>query len=188
MFAPVSDYFLDHKFEAMLYSDVQVPRLAFGLIVYLWLDRNSLKLPAGTRSLLKLYAYCFIPSVVLVFSGWVWVPEIRGLASVICFLVTGLLAEELIFRGALYELAEKVLPTRKIWIFSLPTLWTAALFGLNHFQYHDFKLTGPAAVQMSYTFLGGLYFGYLRDKFGSIWAPAGIHFLCNLLVVIKFAV
>jgi membrane protease YdiL (CAAX protease family) len=203
-FAPFAFYLLDDRLESILenrlrsllgpaelrafvtWTDIRALSLSFALTAFLLFARKSeTRRPIDFKRLARLYAYCFVPAAILIFCGAVWVPKIADPESVVCFLLTGLFAEELLFRGALYALAKKVLPDRRIWVLTLPVFWTAALFGLHHFQFHGFKLTGPAAFQMGYTFLGGLYLGYLREEFDGIWAPAGIHLICNLFVVIS---
>src|SRR5690606_16855531 len=53
-----------------------------------------------------------IPTAWFVLVARVWVPRLEGWVDYVAFLGTGLLAEELLFRGALYELADRVAPLR----------------------------------------------------------------------------
>ena len=93
---------------------------------------------------------------------------------IIFFLITPV-AEELLFRGAVYE------ALRKMNIY--PIVGSALLFGLHHLQYFDFHLTRFAVFQMTYTFFLGLLFGLMRKKSSSIYPSLVTHILINWVTV-----
>tara|TARA_R110000851_G_scaffold174822_1_gene321026 strand:+ start:14493 stop:14987 length:495 start_codon:yes stop_codon:yes gene_type:complete len=73
--------------------------------------------------------------------------------------------EELVFRGALWWLLEKFLPTNAVWII------TSILFAMAHID----------ILHVIAVFPLGALFGYLRKKTGSIWAPMIAHATNNIL-------
>lgn len=94
-------------------------------------------------------------SVVLVMAGWllgtslvvlcgrVWTPPLgfgdRG--DYFAFLCSGLLAEELLFRGTLQSLAARLMPEGTL-LRPGPAIWlVSAFFALSHLQYHGFRPT-----------------------------------------------
>jgi hypothetical protein len=84
-------------------------------------------------------------------------------------MLTGLLAEEFLFRGAIYELTKKAFPNLYIWRFSGPVLISSIFFGLQHLGYHHFQINQASISQVIYTFIMGLFFGVLDFE----WAFAG---------------
>jgi membrane protease YdiL (CAAX protease family) len=111
----------------------------------------------------------------------VWVPDIRGTTDVIAFMGTGLFAEELLFRGAVFEAAARAAAGNK----TLPIAVSAVAFGLSHFQYHHFELTEPAVAQVLETILMGGFFGYLRATTDSIWPATGLHVANNAFTLLR---
>lgn len=122
-------------------------------------------------------------SVVALFVFHVWTPSLPSWIDLASFLGTGLLAEEFLFRGAVFALAQKLfgtagrLPVAAIGI-------SAVLFGLQHFGYHGWHFTGPALTQVSYTIAFGILLGLLRSSSDGLSVPTAVHFLNNLLTVI----
>ncbi len=101
--------------------------------------------------------------------------------DLVAFLATGLLGEELLFRGAIYSLALAALPRRRVGPLALAAVLSAAVFSLSHFQYHGWHATPAALAQVGITFPLGLVLGYLRGDSGSLWPPLVVHLLNNLL-------
>jgi membrane protease YdiL (CAAX protease family) len=106
--------------------------------------------------------------------GPMWHPEATTLLGTLSFLGFGLVAEELIFRGVVFQLAADAVSTRAAIVI------TAALFGLSHLAYHDFELTSAAIQQASYTSVIGLLLGWQRQRTGALTLPIATHFLLNL--------
>ena len=115
---------------------------------------------------------------VAVFVLRVWVPRLPTAWDMALFLVTGLLAEEFWFRGALFSLWQRTHSARTA------VMVTALLYGLSHWQYHGFAFTVAAAVQIGYTLLLGLVFGVLRGQTRSAWAAVGLHLAVNGIAAI----
>lgn len=79
--------------------------------------------------------------------------------------------EELIFRGVCYHYACRLtagMPNRK-----------AAFYIANTIQALAFGIFHGNLVQGIYAFLLGLLLGYLRERFGSVWASILAHMLVN---------
>jgi len=119
----------------------------------------------------------------------VWTPALgfHRAADWVAFLGTGLLGEELLFRGAVFHLAADVFhddPARRLG----PAVWASAvLFALAHAQYHAFRVTGALVVQVLYTVPMGLAFAFLRKQTRSIWPSTAVHVACNALSVLRAA-
>ncbi len=94
---------------------------------------------------------------------------------VIFFIVTPI-AEELIFRGFVFRVFEKVST-------SSPVVFSAVLFGLHHLQYTNYSLTTFAIFQVAYTFVLGLLLGKVRKLSGSIYIGILLHIIINLVSV-----
>lgn len=93
------------------------------------------------------------------------------------------IGEELLFRGWLYRILDRVWPAK----FPSPTnplpvaVWlTAVAFSVWHLQ--NLMMDPPLVVgfQIFYTFFTGLWLGYLRWKGGRLWLPLAAHLLLNL--------
>ena len=81
--------------------------------------------------------------------------------------------EELIFRGVMYHYAKGIvatIPDRKK-AFYMANVIQALAFGIFHGN----------LVQASYAFLLGLMMGYVRERFGSIWASILAHMAVNFV-------
>lgn len=89
----------------------------------------------------------------------------------IFFIITPI-AEELIFRGWMYDWLNKIVRLS-------PVLITALLFGLHHWQYFSYRIVPFAIFQISYTFILGLFFGKIREKSGNIYLSVLLHVLIN---------
>lgn len=106
-----------------------------------------------------------------------WISYTTGVYSILCFVLIGPLQEELLYRGALFELAQRVWPSRRFWS---PVIATTIPFALQHFQFHGYQLSRPALLQVGFTIPMGLVFGSLRSLSGSIWPGFVVHVLTNL--------
>ncbi len=79
--------------------------------------------------------------------------------------------EELIFRGVMYHYAGNIvsgMPNRR-----------AAFYIANSIQALAFGIFHGNLIQGTYAFFIGLALGYLRERFGSIWASILAHMLIN---------
>jgi membrane protease YdiL (CAAX protease family) len=138
-------------------------------------------------SVLRVALCWLIPAAYAVLVARVWVPALPRWIDVVAFLVTGLLAEELLFRGAIFNLANRILaekPRAAAWS---SVLVSSVFFALQHLQYHGFQWTPAATVQVGYTFVMGVCFGVVRQRSESVWAAIAVHFINNLFVVLRQA-
>ncbi len=106
-----------------------------------------------------------------------WIRYTSGTLAIVCFVLVGPLQEELLFRGALFELAERGWPAGGPWV---PVLLTTVPFALQHFQFHQYRLTADALIQVGFTVPMGIVFGRLRQESGSLWPGLAVHVLTNL--------
>lgn len=92
------------------------------------------------------------------------------------------LMEELIFRGALFILAIKLIGERKA------ILLSAVVFGIYHwFSYNVFGNLLPMMNTFITTSIGGLMFAYAYAKTRSLYFPIALHFGWNLLTITVFS-
>jgi membrane protease YdiL (CAAX protease family) len=87
-----------------------------------------------------------------------------------------MLLEELLFRGALFDLCDRVFPPNER--IDPAILITTLLFALGHLQYDDFDV-GKAAFTVLYVLPTGVLFGWARRRSGSIWPSVALHGVAN---------
>jgi membrane protease YdiL (CAAX protease family) len=102
-----------------------------------------------------------------------WPAYTKGWASVLGFVLVAPIGEEMLFRGALYELVEREWPRAALFVSTL-------FFSLHHFELHGFRATNAALSQVGFTFVMGWVFGRFRRESGSLWPGLGLHVLTNL--------
>lgn len=98
------------------------------------------------------------------------------------------LAEEIVFRGVLIGLLHRAftgdgLPAR--WG---PTLVTAVAFGAVHGLSVQEGVTSFEWLYFSYTFVGALAYGWLRERTGSVAFPVAAHALGNTVALVGGAI
>ncbi len=165
--------------------DARLTSLLASAALYVWLRppqrcRSSLKdvPPWRGAALLLLSGAWLIVTAIADFVVHVYLPPVHGASAVAAFLLCGAVAEELLFRGAVFGLAKQV--WGKGW---KPVLLSAAAFSLAHLQYHSFRLTPQAWAQIGYTLPMGTVFGILRWKSRRLWPSAGLHIANNCLAL-----
>lgn len=122
-------------------------------------------------------ALWLVPTAFLTLAHQVWVPYISGPIDIIAFMLTGLLAEEFLFRGAIYDLFLSASGHKAGT--KLAIGYSAIFFGLSHFQYHHFALTQASVAQVLYTMVLGVLLGMIRGRSGSIWPCVLVHMAGN---------
>ncbi|MBN2549811.1 MAG: CPBP family intramembrane metalloprotease [Anaerolineales bacterium] len=121
----------------------------------------------------------------LALAPWMFVPEpgskvSQALLSVVYFYFFVAPAEEIFFRGYIQSRLNQVFG--RPYLFSGVSWgwgWIIAslLFGLWHVIWNPFALAGW--LHGLWTFFVGLLFGYVREKSGSVMAPAWLHGVLN---------
>lgn len=172
-------------------AEYRVTSLAVCLFAYLISGPDrSYQPPArdtNWRMIAIVAAFWFVPQVLMVYVVHVPVPMLRTAPDFVAFLLTGLLAEELLFRGAIFQLAQRALPRTLVTVGAELPLWpivvSALCFSLAHLQYYGFAITGASVAQVSYTMIMGLMWGTLRPLSSSMWPAVGVHVVTNLLVL-----
>ena len=100
------------------------------------------------------------------------------------FLICVPIGEELLFRGWLYAIIERVQgPIYATRTNPLPlALWMSSLaFSLWHLQNWGFLGASLTLFQVGYTFFTGLWLGVLRWKSRSLWPAIAAHIVINAL-------
>lgn len=105
-----------------------------------------------------------------------WVAYVTGAPALIGFLLLGPITEELIFRGSIFELAERAWPQVAV----APILVSTALFSAYHLQLHDYQITPFVLLQLAFTLPLGYVLGTVRGLTGSIWPGLAVHIATNL--------
>ena len=105
-----------------------------------------------------------------------WPAYAHGPAAVAAFLLVAPLGEELLFRGAIFELVQRGWPGKKL----LPVTLSAVFFSVHHFELHRFQIDSASLSQVAFTLPMGLVFGALLLWTGSLWPAFGLHVLTNL--------
>ena len=91
------------------------------------------------------------------------------------FLLLAPLQEELLFRGSIFELTQRITTNR------LMPIWVSAiLFSLHHLQLHGFHFTPAAWLQLGFTLPLGVILGILRTESRSLWPGLSLHILTNI--------
>lgn len=115
----------------------------------------------------------------------VWVPSLKDWVDWTAFMITGLVAEEILFRGILYDLCVKVFRDRRILNLSMPVLITSILFGLQHLSYHGFRINAASITQVVYTTVMGIIFANVKESTGRLWPVIVLHMLTNSFTLIR---
>ena len=119
-------------------------------------------------------------TAVAVFAFDVGTTRHGNFRAAVDFVVTGVVAEELLYRGAIFSAAETVASQRRLLGLPFPVVFSALLFALGHLQYYGFDF-GLTSELRWYTPFMGLVLGVLRNASGSIWPPIAVHSLSNIL-------
>jgi membrane protease YdiL (CAAX protease family) len=82
--------------------------------------------------------------------------------------ITPAIFEELTFRGVMYNLSATILPERFVIVL------TACLFAIMHLS----------LVSMLWLLPFGIFLGYLRKKYNTLWYGVVFHFAFNLTAVV----
>jgi len=104
-----------------------------------------------------------------------WQPYATGTAAVLGFLVFGPIAEELLFRGAVFELAKRVFPQST----AAPIAISAVLFSAYHLQIPGYEVTPFVLFQLAFTLPLGVVLATLRTWTGSLWPGLLLQIVTN---------
>jgi membrane protease YdiL (CAAX protease family) len=105
--------------------------------------------------------------------------EPRDPAGIVGFLLISPFVEELLFRGALYELVGERGSGRRAHVWAIYT--TAVVFALAHFGGYRFQVSELALRHVGLMVPTGMFFAWLRARSGSIWPSTVAHGLTNLV-------
>ena len=99
--------------------------------------------------------------------------------------VLGSIAEEIVFRGAMWSIFKQLSGKGKEQIIAL--LGTSVLFGVSHIGYwvqSSWPLPPGAYVHVISMVLAGLFFGVFRLKTRSLTVPISFHMLANGVILL----
>lgn len=169
-------------------ADLRLTSLLLITLIWIWIGKKN----QTDRSDVAFHPrQLILPIIWTIFTAYfvlvkqVWVPKLVNWIDFTAFLLTGLLAEELLFRGTIFNLCGKVFGFRKIAKFSAPVWISAILFSLQHLGYHGFQINSASVSQLSYTLLMGLVFGHFRESTGCLWPVITLHMITNSFTVIR---
>lgn len=115
-------------------------------------------------------------SLLYALSQGAWIAYVTGVAAVLGFVLVGPLTEELLFRGAVFELAERAWPKTPLFAITL----SSALFSAYHLQLHAYQVTPFVMFQLVFTLGMGYVLALVRSFSGSIWPGLVLHVATNL--------
>lgn len=156
-------------------------------LLFLWLvgSRSLLPVQPWSRAWGPTLCVCLVGAAVA--AGGVALgatgPVLPGTA-LIGFLALGLMAEEWLFRGVVFETFLRLTP----WGTAGAVWGSAFLFAVSHFGYHSFQATPAAWAQVGFTFVMGLALGWLRLRSGRIVPGALAHLSINAAGLIAAAI
>ena len=155
-------------------------------LLYLLTDRGrSWVLPApASRRVAGLVGSLWLGAVLIgSFGLGIGTDRYTSLSGAILFCGVGVVAEELLFRGALFVLAQRAFASTRWSPTFAAVVVTAALFALGPLQYFGYSVTRTWHLR-AYTPVLGLLLGWLRAKTGSIGPPILVHALGNTLALL----
>ena len=159
--------------------------LACGILCFAF-GRHSMRAPLPTtpwRTEIAASGSWLCSSILALFVFHVWTPLLPSWIDVSSFLLTGLLGEELLFRGAVFSLGQRMFgPTGRLPLAAIGI--SAVSYGVQHLGYHGWHFSATALTQVAYTIAFGVLLGLLRAWSGTLWVPAAVHFANNLVTVI----
>lgn len=165
--------------------DIRIPSLFVTLVLCILFGRESLRAPLRSTPWARVAGVSLSwlsGCVVAVFLFRVWTPTLDSWVDSVSFLITGLLAEEFLFRGAVFTLASQAFATEKNNLM-IAVLVSASLFGIQHFGYHGWHFGAASLTQVIYTTALGVLLGLFRSWSGSLWVPTALHIANNLITV-----
>ena len=171
--------------------DLHLPELVAGVALYLATGpAGTWRLPA--RGMTPRQAW-LVPVVWLgvwvVATGLVVAVAGRGAWSrATGLVVTHVLGQELLFRGAVYQLAERVWPapvSDPDGMSGWAVLLSGLLYGLAQLQYGGFTVTGPIVWMAVRALVLGSIMAFARPYFRSLWPGTTFHAISNGLSVLR---
>ncbi|MBI5876798.1 MAG: CPBP family intramembrane metalloprotease [Chloroflexi bacterium] len=165
-------------------SDIRLPALLFALLLY-GATRFMVARPATLRTapwspIVVASLSTIGASLLLGLLANPWIPHPQSINEWIVFCLTGPVAEELWFRGTIFCLAMRLIPSDKTGLPWFAIALSALLFSLSHLQYYGFRITYASAAQLGYTLLLGLSLGYTRAATGRLGYAIGLHIITNV--------
>lgn len=165
-------------------AEAAIPSCIVALLIYAAIrPERPFALPAaGTdwRPIVRISAVWLLvwlaASVAIPFALGHLAPYATGAPVIAAFILFGPLGEELLFRGAIFEVAQRAFPA---WP-RAPVLISTVAFSLHHFELHADPLSAATLGQVAFTVPMGLVFGEIRRRSQSLWPGLLVHIATNL--------
>lgn len=176
----VQHFFLELSPNLSYIATLVVPWIGIGIILCLTnplacgLRWNSSETKQNWRSIFLLLLSLALGLGLFAYFGVT--KYFHGVKYPIIFFLFTPIAEELIFRGWIYQQIQRL---GRSAIF-----WSAIFFGLHHLQYFNYHFTTFAIFQITYTFILGIFLGKIRKDSGSIYLPIIAHTLLNYITLL----
>lgn len=193
-FIVITDRYFFKFFEVFfpslsILADLRLTSLFIITIVYFYLKNfYSLKYKPTTEqrnSALILCGCWLMATAYFVLIQKVWVPTLKDWIDAVAFMITGLIVEEILFRGIVFDLSKKVFGDKKFGSFSIAVIISALLFGIQHLSYHHFAINSASITQLLYTMAMGLVFAQLRETTGTLWSVIVFHMINNSMTLLR---
>ena len=163
-------------------AEARLPSLLVCFALCFLFGREMLALPRASlpwRRICLIAAGWLLPTLIILST--VHPPAMVALPRAtdrLAHLLTGLLAEELLFRGALQPLAARAVKSSPAAV-----LISAAFFSASHLQHHGWSLAA-ALPQLALTLGFGIALGWIAWLARSIWPAALVHLINNALALL----
>lgn len=182
----VASLLWQHRHTVAFLWDWRLASLAAAALLYLLSDGAvSLRRPERSSRpwMVKLSVAWLVLLCIGTFGFHGGTMQYRNLSHAVSAVLVGVLAEELVFRGAVFGIAERVRPAGdRLWS-SFPVVVSTVLFALGHLQGYGFDV-GDAFDARGYVWTNGLVYGVLRLRSRSIWPPLAVHSVGNALALV----
>lgn len=173
-------------------AELCFPLLALFFHLSIWRRRAGLPAPIDGKKLIQI---SLLPLAIAFGFGWVRgglsLFSSRSVITIMQIawwnLICVPLGEELIFRGWFYNLIEKIFP-RKMFTATNPlpiSVWMSAFaFSLWHWQNAATEPLGFVLFQVAYTFVTGIWLGYIRWRTDRLAPSIVAHALLNFFSLV----
>lgn len=193
-FIAITDRFFFKLFESVyaplaILADLRLTSLLIIVTTYVWIKRiysiRSKPRVKGLKHAILLSICWLMVTAYFVLIKEVWVPQLKDWVDYVAFMMTGLIGEEILFRGILFDLSIKVFGEKTFLSFSAPVFWSSILFGFQHLAYHGFALNTASMTQVTYILVMGIVFARIKENTGSLWAVIALHMVSNSFTLIR---
>jgi len=166
---------------------------ALALLFYVSLPRSTRRVSSPHTPARTLVEISALPLLISFVYGYfishpsIWQADRKAWPLLLWYLILAPVGEELLFRGWVYSLIEKLSGGKSLTLTNpFPiALWASAFaFSMWHFQNASRDPWVVVTFQVGYTFLAGIWLGYLRWQSGRVSVAIFAHILLNLFAAL----